>query len=322
MKVADDGVVAGAVGDLGERRLLEQQEVGALAHLQRAQPIVETEDPRRVRGGGGERVERREAVDRRRHDDRLGHRTGGGGARVEVSRDREGRARLTQRPDRRTRRTQEERGCRQEPGHGGGCLGQGPHPVVSAVVQMVGAPGAEPHRRLGGSAGPELVGVHAQREAGRRGGSRDGLEVVEREGDVLDVDVHRVRESPRLPPTGSAPRTRPAPSLSVPCFRARRDRRAASPCTSAPRPRRRDAAPAAPGGALPRPRARTPSSARARWCRARASRRRAVCRTPRRHRPTLRAGAGWTGRSRPPSRGARRRTRRAGGPRTRRRAIR
>ena len=45
-------VVTGTVGDLRERRFFQQQEIGALARLQRAQPVVEAQDPCRVRGGG------------------------------------------------------------------------------------------------------------------------------------------------------------------------------------------------------------------------------------------------------------------------------
>ena len=53
----DDGVVARPVRDVRERRSVQQHEVGTLAGLQRAEPIVEAEHPCRVRGRSRERIE-------------------------------------------------------------------------------------------------------------------------------------------------------------------------------------------------------------------------------------------------------------------------
>ena len=57
---------------------------------------------------------------------------------------------------------------------------------------MVGAPSSERDGGLGRAGGTELVGVTSERQARRRGRLGHRRQVVERERDVLDVDVHGV----------------------------------------------------------------------------------------------------------------------------------
>ena len=54
----DHRVVARAIRHLRERGFLEQDDVGALADLQGAEPVGKAEHQSRVRGGGGEGLER------------------------------------------------------------------------------------------------------------------------------------------------------------------------------------------------------------------------------------------------------------------------
>ena len=62
------------------------------------------------------------------------------------------------------------------------------------VVQVVGAPRAQRDGRFGRPARTELIGVDAERQPGERGRARDGRQIVERERDVLHVDVDLIGE--------------------------------------------------------------------------------------------------------------------------------
>ena len=54
----DDGVVTRPVGDLRHRRAVEKHEIGSHMHGQTPEALVKAQDPRRVRRGRGERLER------------------------------------------------------------------------------------------------------------------------------------------------------------------------------------------------------------------------------------------------------------------------
>src|SRR3972149_1655724 len=63
---------------------------------------------------------------------------------------------------------------------------------ASSKARASGGAGAPRPRRAGG---PRLVGWAPRGEARRARGARDGVEVVERERDVLDVDVDGIGEA-------------------------------------------------------------------------------------------------------------------------------
>ena len=68
-------------------------------------------------------------------------------------------------------------------------------PAALSVVQVIGAPRSQGDGGLRRAARAELIGVDAQREPGARRRCGDGREVVERERDVLHVDVDLVDET-------------------------------------------------------------------------------------------------------------------------------
>jgi hypothetical protein len=66
--------------------------------------------------------------------------------------------------------------------------------VGTQMIEMVGAPGAEGHGGLGRTARTELIGVDAQGQPNTRGRRGDGRKIVQRERDVLHVDVDLIDE--------------------------------------------------------------------------------------------------------------------------------
>ena len=124
-----------------------------------------------------------------------GHRRDRRGAWVAVGRQRDRGSGLDELAGRRRARPKEERGGGQEHRDGGVGSCEGCDPLGVDMVQVVGAPGAERHRRRGRAGRVQLLGMHTEREPrGRRGGPH-GIQIGQREGDVLDVDVDCIDES-------------------------------------------------------------------------------------------------------------------------------
>ena len=182
------------VRDPAEALAFQDHQVGATADGQRTVSILDAQHPRRVRRGRDERFQRRHAVEGTGHRDGLRHREHGRGPGVAVRGQRHDRTAVQEPPHVGRVGAEQERRGGQHDGGGRGRAAEGRDPVGGDVVQVVGAPRAEPHGRLGGTRGAELIRVAPDRQAVRSGGLGDGREVLERERDVLDVDVDGVGE--------------------------------------------------------------------------------------------------------------------------------
>ena len=103
--------------------------------------------------------------------------------------------RIAERVDRRHRRLQDERRRRKQ--YGDGAVSSTKHGDArrAQMVQVVRAPRAQCDGRLRRAALPELVGVDAQRQPGASGRVSHRCQVLERERDVLHVDVDLIGES-------------------------------------------------------------------------------------------------------------------------------
>ena len=103
---------------------------------------------------------------------------------------------------------------------------EGGDPGIAHVIECHPRPRPEPGGGLGRPVLPQLVGVHAERQTGGRGRRPHPLQVIERERDVLDVDVDRIGESSAAA-AGSSLATLHAPILTGPAVGKPRDTRAA-----------------------------------------------------------------------------------------------
>ena len=160
--------------------------------------VVESERPRRLARGAGERLLGGQAKERARHVHR--DQQGGEGRRagVAVRRDRHRHPVPAKELHRRVPRRMQGIGRSGEEHRDRPRLRERAHPVLGDVLEMVGGERAMPRGEAGAAQIGELFGVKLHRQPQRAGALEHALDLGRGEGDALAEAVHRIDEGLRM----------------------------------------------------------------------------------------------------------------------------